>query len=46
MASLPTDSLRNRSFVSLIVAQFLASFNDQAIHAAAMFYAIHKEFLT
>src|ERR1700749_1774260 len=46
MASLPTDSLRNRSFISLIIAQFLASFNDQAIHAAAMFYAIHQGVMT
>jgi MFS family permease len=42
MAQLPADSLRNRSFVGLIIAQFLAGFNDQAIHASAMFYALHK----
>jgi MFS family permease len=46
MASLPSDSLKDRSFISLIIAQFLASFNDQAIHAAAMFYAIHQGVLT
>ena len=46
MASLPADNLQNRSFISLIIAQFLASFNDQAIHAAAMFYAIHQGVLT
>ena len=46
MASLPADTLNNRSFLSLIIAQFLASFNDQAIHAAAMFYAIHQGVLT
>ena len=46
MASLPADTLKNRSFISLITAQFLASFNDQAIHAAAMFYAIHQGVLS
>src|SRR4051794_17852859 len=46
MALLPADTLRNRTFVGLIVAQFLAGFNDQAIHAAAMFYAIHRRLLT
>ncbi|MBI1831197.1 MAG: MFS transporter [Planctomycetes bacterium] len=29
----------------MIVAQFLAGFNDQAIHVAAMFYAIHTAIL-
>ncbi|HZZ82580.1 MAG TPA: MFS transporter, partial [Gemmataceae bacterium] len=38
----PAENLRNRTFVGLIVAQFLAGFNDQAIHASAMFYAMHK----
>jgi MFS family permease len=42
----PADSLNNRTFVGLIVAQFLAGFNDQAIHAAAMFYAIHTKILS
>ncbi len=42
MAQLPADSLKNRSFIGLIIAQFLAGFNDQAIHASAMFYAVHK----
>ena len=37
----PAENLRNRTFVGLIVAQFLAGFNDQAIHASAMFYAMH-----
>jgi MFS family permease len=37
----PAENLTNRTFVGLIIAQFLAGFNDQAIHAAAMFYAIH-----
>lgn len=40
MAHQPADTLKNRSFIGLIVAQFLAGFNDQAIHAAAMFYAL------
>lgn len=45
MAHQPADTLRNRSFVGLIIAQFLAGFNDQFIHAAAMFYAIRTEIL-
>src|SRR5207302_1584426 len=46
MAYQPAESLTNRTFVGLIVAQFLAGFNDQAIHAMAMFYAIHTGILT
>lgn len=46
MAFQPADHLTNRTFVGLIVAQFLAGFNDQAIHAAAMFYAINKKVLS
>ncbi len=46
MAFQPAESLRNRTFIGLIVAQFLAGFNDQAIHAASMFYAIHQGILT
>src|SRR5260370_36286688 len=46
MAFQPSDSLRNRTFIGLIVAQFLAGFNDQAIHASAMFYPIHQGILT
>src|SRR3954470_2775190 len=46
MAALPTDTLRNRTFVALLVAQFLAAFNDQAIHASAMFFAINRKILT
>src|SRR5215831_1890247 len=42
----PASSLRSRTYLALIVSQFLAAFNDQCIHASAMFYAIHKEFLT
>jgi MFS family permease len=41
----PAANLANRTFVGLIVAQFLAGFNDQAIHAAAMFYAMHTKIL-
>lgn len=37
----PSATLRNRTFCGLLVAQFLAAFNDQAIHASAMFYAIN-----
>src|SRR5271165_1541418 len=42
----PAGSLYNRTFIGLIVAQFLAGFNDQAIHAMAMFYARHTGILT
>ncbi len=40
------NTLRSRTFTGLILAQFLAAFNDQAIHASAMFYAIRKDALT
>ena len=40
MAFQPSDTLRSRTFIGLIIAQFLAAFNDQAIHASSMFYAI------
>jgi MFS family permease len=46
MPYLPSETLRSRTFVGLISAQFLAGFNDQAIHAASMFYAIHHGTLT
>jgi MFS family permease len=46
MTSLPADTLRNRTFVGLLIAQFLAAFNDQAIHAAAMFFAINRKTMT
>jgi MFS family permease len=42
----PADTLRSRTFVGLLVAQFLAAFNDQAIHASAMFFAIHRKTLS
>src|SRR5205809_6065215 len=45
MTALPADTLRNRTFLGLLVAQFLAAFNDQAIHAAAMFFAINTQVL-
>jgi MFS family permease len=38
----PADNLRSRTFLGLLIAQFLAAFNDQAIHASAMFFAINK----
>ena len=41
----PADNLRSRTFLGLLVAQFLAAFNDQAIHASAMFFAINKQAL-
>src|ERR1700689_1105945 len=46
MAYEPAENLTNRTFGGLIIAQFLAGFNDQAIHAAAMFYAIHTRILS
>lgn len=33
----PANTLYSRTFIALLVAQFLAAFNDQAIHASAMF---------
>ncbi len=42
----PTDTLFNRTFIGLLVAQFLAAFNDQAIHASAMFFAINTQSMT
>jgi MFS family permease len=38
----PANTLRSRTFIGLLIAQFLAAFNDQAIHAAAMFFAIKQ----
>src|SRR5262245_39004626 len=46
MAHLPADRLRSRTFFGLLIAQFLAAFNDQAIHASAMFFAIKSGTLT
>jgi MFS family permease len=42
----PADTLRTRTYVGLLAAQFLAAFNDQAIHAAAMFFAINTRTLS
>lgn len=36
------DTLNNKTFHGLLIAEFLAAFNDQCIHAAAMFFAITK----
>lgn len=46
MAFKPADTLLNRTYLGLILAQFLAAFNDQAIHASSMFFAIHNHTLT
>jgi MFS family permease len=46
MAFQPVGSLNHRTFSGLIIAQFLAGFNDQAIHASAMFFALHRQALT
>jgi MFS family permease len=46
MAFKPVGSLNHRTFIGLIIAQFLAGFNDQAIHASAMFFALHQQILT
>jgi MFS family permease len=42
----PSKTLFTRTFCGLLLAQFLAAFNDQAIHASAMFYAIGHGLLT
>ena len=42
----PPGGLKSRTFVGLLVAQFFAAFNDQALHAAAMFFAINTMVLT
>src|SRR5262245_5313759 len=46
MAFQPSATLQSRTFSGLIIAQFLAAFNDQAIHASAMFFAINQQALT
>ncbi len=46
MSFQPADNLKNRTFIGLIISQFLAGFNDQAIHIAATFYAIHHRLLS
>ena len=35
----PSDTLQSRTYLGLILAQFLAAFNDQTIHIVAIFYA-------
>src|ERR1700676_4717383 len=42
----PSATLKSRTYLGLILAQFLAAFNDQTIHASSMFYAIHQHVLT
>jgi MFS family permease len=42
----PSKTLFTRTFCGLLLAQFLAAFNDQAIHASAMFYAIAHGHMT
>jgi acyl-[acyl-carrier-protein]-phospholipid O-acyltransferase/long-chain-fatty-acid--[acyl-carrier-protein] ligase len=39
MAFQPAETLRSRTYRGLLAAQFLAAFNDQAIHIVAIFYA-------
>lgn len=38
-----SDTLLTRTYLGLLAAQFLAAFNDQAIHASAMFFAINTQ---
>lgn len=45
MAFRPATTLKSRTFIGLLIAQFLAAFNDQAIHASAMFFAFHTKLL-
>lgn len=35
----PSETLKSRTFIGLLLAQFTATFNDQAIHIVAIFYA-------
>jgi MFS family permease len=39
------DSIKNPTFYGLLIAEFLAAFNDQCIHASAMFFAIQHHAL-
>jgi MFS family permease len=41
-----TGSLTSRTFLGLLVAQFFAAFNDQAIHVSAMYFAMNTQTLT
>jgi MFS family permease len=45
-AHAPSGTLLTRTYAGLLAAQFLAAFNDQAIHAAAMFFAINTQTLS
>ena len=45
-AHAPAATLATRTYLGLLAAQFLAAFNDQAIHAAAMFFAINTHTLS
>jgi len=42
----PSGRLFTRTYLGLLAAQFLAAFNDQAIHASAMFFAINTRTLS
>lgn len=35
----PSKTLASRTYIGLVLSQFLAAFNDQAIHVVAIFYA-------
>ena len=37
----PYGNLKNSTYFGLLIAEFLAAFNDQCIHASAMFFAIN-----
>jgi len=45
-AATTPNALKSRTFLGLLVAQFFAAFNDQAIHAAGMFFAINTQTLS
>lgn len=40
------SGLKSKTFIGLLGAQFLSAFNDQALHAAAMFFAINTQTLS
>lgn len=40
------QKLGNRTFIGFLIAEFLAAFNDQCIHASAMFFAINSGAMT
>ena len=35
-----SDTLTSRTFIGLLLAQFTATFNDQAVHMVAVFYSV------